>query len=143
MSETNRVIINDNEAVRMFLNFYKLLFLGTPFSEKMLNIKIEEKKKNTKDNKYNVTYEEEEELKSDSGSFIIDTSDISSSDKDAFGPSGGYSSPSSNDSLTSSSDPYHKIKNHAILCLQYLFKFNNKALFNYWYLLFPSYLMKP
>ena len=28
----------------MFLSFYKILFLGSPFAEKMLNIKFEESK---------------------------------------------------------------------------------------------------
>jgi hypothetical protein len=36
--------INDSECVKLFVNFYKLLFLGSPFAEKMLNIKIEEAK---------------------------------------------------------------------------------------------------
>ena len=63
----------------------------------------------------------DEEVKGDSGSFIIDTSDLSSSDSgfnDATSSKGGKGkqSPSSNDSITSS-DPYQKIKNHAALCL--------------------------
>ncbi len=78
-------------------------------------------------------------MKSDSGSFIIDTSDVTSSDG---GGGGKYNKNSPNDSITSG-DPYQKVKTYAALCLQYLFKFNNKALFNYWYLVFPSYFMKP
>lgn len=39
-------------------------------------------------------------------------------------------------------DHYQKIKNHAVLCLQYLFKSNSKVLFNYWQLLFPSFFTK-
>jgi hypothetical protein len=119
MSEQNKVTINDNEAVRLFLNFYKLLFLGSPFAEKMLNIKIEENTKANKGDKSNMKTlemnEEDEETKSDSASFIIDTSDISSSGAEGLGAE--KTSPSSNDSLTSSGDPYSKIKNHAVLCL--------------------------
>lgn len=44
MNESQKLIINDNESVKLLLNFYKLLFLGSPFAEKMLNIKIEESK---------------------------------------------------------------------------------------------------
>jgi hypothetical protein len=38
-------VVSDNESIKLFLNFYKLLFLGSPFAEKMLHIKFEEKKK--------------------------------------------------------------------------------------------------
>ena len=34
-------VLNDNDAVKLFLHFYKLLFLGTPFAEKMLQISLE------------------------------------------------------------------------------------------------------
>ncbi len=65
----------------MFLSFYKLLFLGSLFAEKMLNIKFEETK-SKKGAKTVLELKEEslEELKQgDSGSaLIIDTSDISS-----------------------------------------------------------------
>ena len=40
--------INDNESIKLFLNFYKLLFLGSPFAQKMLNIKFEEQKSSKK-----------------------------------------------------------------------------------------------
>jgi len=33
--------IPDPDAIKLFLNLYKLLFLGSPFAQKMLNIKIE------------------------------------------------------------------------------------------------------
>jgi hypothetical protein len=75
-------VINDNECIKLFLNFYKILFLGSPFAEKMLNIKFEETKTTGKKGGSKVmklTQENLEELKSDSGSaLIIDTSDISS-----------------------------------------------------------------
>jgi len=60
------------------------LFLGSPFAQKMLNIKLEEASSKAKDTKQNKNPLEDgwdsEELKGDSGSFIIDTSDVSSSD---------------------------------------------------------------
>lgn len=81
MITNQKLVINDNECIKLFLNFYKLLFLGSPFAEKMLHIKFEESK--SKKPAKLVRYDEEpsfEELKSDSGgaSFIIDTSDFSS-----------------------------------------------------------------
>ena len=33
--------IPDNEVIALFVNFYKLLFLGTPFSRKVLKIKLQ------------------------------------------------------------------------------------------------------
>lgn len=46
--------LNDTECIKLYINFYKLLFLGTPFAEKMLNIKLEESKsKSTKGSKNN------------------------------------------------------------------------------------------
>jgi hypothetical protein len=120
------------------LNFYKLLFLGSHFAEKMLNIKIPEGTGKKKE----ISIEpHDEELKSDSsGGFIIDTSDMTSSDGGGLGKA--KTSPSSNDSISGPGDPYQKIKNHSLLCLQYLFRNNSKALFNYWYLLFPSFFTR-
>ena len=40
--------INDIECIKLYINFYKLLFLGTPFAQKMLNIKLEESKSKAK-----------------------------------------------------------------------------------------------
>ena len=51
MNETNKVVVNDTEAVKLFLSFYKLLFLGSQFAEKMLNIKLEETSKTAKNKK--------------------------------------------------------------------------------------------
>jgi hypothetical protein len=140
MITNQRLVINDNECIKLFLNFYKVLFLGSPFAEKMLNIKFEESKATGKKGNSKVlelTQENLEELKSDSGSaLIIDTSDISSQSD-----SGKYSKNSPSES--GEGDQYQKVKNYAVLCLQYLFRVNNKTLFNYWYLMFPSYFMKP
>ena len=139
-----KIVINDNESIKLFLHFYKILFLGSPFAEKMLHIKFEESKTAPKNKApaklINFDEESHEELKSDSGSsFIIDTSDFSSqSDNGSM-----YSKNSPTDNTGTDCDHYQKIKNYAVLCLQYLFKSNNKTLFNYWYLLFPSFFMKP
>ena len=82
MITNQKLVINDNESIKLFLNFYKIMFLGSPFSEKMLNIKFEESKSTGKKGGSKVlqlTEENLEELKSDSGSaLLIDTSDISS-----------------------------------------------------------------
>ena len=82
MITNQKLVVNDNECIKLFLNFYKILFLGSPFAEKMLNIKFEESKATGKKGNSKVlqlTQENLEELKSDSGSaLIIDTSDISS-----------------------------------------------------------------
>ena len=144
--------INDTECIKLYVHFYKLLFLGSPFAEKMLNIKLEEVKTKKKgSDKYEKGFNpnkieqdwDSEELKGESGSFIIDTSEVSSSDGGGLGnEKKGKTSPSSNDSITSI-DPYQKIKNHAVLALQSLFKTNGKALFNYWQLLVPSHFIKP
>lgn len=44
--------LNDTECVKLYINFYKLLYLGSPFAQKMLNIRFEEtKSKSTKGTK--------------------------------------------------------------------------------------------
>jgi hypothetical protein len=40
-------------------------------------------------------------------------------------------------------DPYQKIKLHASLALRNLFKHNSKAIYNYWYIMFPTFMMRP
>ena len=40
--------VNDSEYIKLYINFYKLLYLGTPFVVKMLNIKLEEAKPKAK-----------------------------------------------------------------------------------------------
>ena len=115
MLTNQKLLITDNECIKLFLQFYKLLFLGSPFAEKMLHIKFEEPKQTTKSKVPTkiLNFDEEalEELKSDSGSaFIIDTSDMSSQ-------SDGGSAYGAKTSDGSDSDHYQKIKNHAVLCL--------------------------
>lgn len=75
-------VVSDNESIKLFLNFYKLLFLGSHFAEKMLHIKFEEKKKGL------VAASDIEEIEQDSSgaSFIIDTSDMSSGQSDGGNP---------------------------------------------------------
>ena len=34
------IVLPDNEAIELFVNFYKLLFLGSRFASKMLKIKL-------------------------------------------------------------------------------------------------------
>ena len=40
-------------------------------------------------------------------------------------------------------DPYQKIKIHANLALRNLLKNNSSIILNYWYILFPSFMMRP
>lgn len=42
----------------------------------------------------------------------------------------------------SDSDPYFKIKLHACLALQNIAQHNGRLLFNYWYILFPTFMMR-
>jgi len=120
MNENSKLsTMNDTECIKLYINFYKLLFLGSPFADKMLNIKLEETKTKSAKSKNQISQvdEWEEEDKEDSGSFIIDTSEVSSSDGgDGSTKHGKGKSPSSNDSITSS-DPYQKIKSNAAQCL--------------------------
>lgn len=109
-------VINDNESIKLFLHFYKLLFLGSPFAEKMLHIKFEESKTAAKNKAplINIDEESHEELKSDSGSsFIIDASDFSSQSDN--GSMHTKNSPTEN--TGTDCDHYQKIKNYAVLCL--------------------------
>ena len=38
------MVSDDSNAISLFVQFYKLLFLGTDFASKMLKIQLEEKK---------------------------------------------------------------------------------------------------
>ena len=38
--ESKKLRITDSEAVILFVHFYKLVFLGTPFKEKVFQIKL-------------------------------------------------------------------------------------------------------
>jgi len=82
--------------------------------------------------------EEEYKTEEGGGDIFIDTSDITSSDATME----GGESPHSSDSGGQVATVYSKIKNHALICLQHLFKVSSKALFNYWHILFPSFIMK-
>jgi hypothetical protein len=76
-----------------------------------------------------------EDEQSDTG-FINDTSDQFSSDKDIQNHEGMVQ-------LDGDLDPYQKIKIHANLAMRNLLKNNSKVLFNYWYIMFPSFMMRP
>jgi len=39
--ESKKLRLPDSEAIILFLNFYKLIFLGTRFAEKVLQIKLQ------------------------------------------------------------------------------------------------------
>lgn len=60
---------------------------------------------------------------------IEDTSEFISSDQ-------GFSS------VVGDTDPYQKIKLHSNLVLRNLLKNNAKVLMNYWYIIFPSFMMR-
>ena len=79
----------------------------------------------------------DEEAKISDAAF--DISDIISSDysQDTYVVHEGTVKSASGDS-----DPYQKIKKHSNLALRNLLKNNSKILFNYWYILFPSFMMK-
>lgn len=65
------IILPDNEAIELFVNFYKLLFLGTKFASKMLKITLNQQAK-----KIEIPDAAgQEATDSEGGSFIVDTSD--------------------------------------------------------------------
>jgi hypothetical protein len=108
-----KLAINDNECIKLFLSFYKLFFLGSPFAEKMLNIKFEESKTKKGGKVLELKEETLEELKAgDSGSaLIIDTSDMSSQSD------GMYQKNSPSQSESDDIDHYQKVKNYSVQCL--------------------------
>mmetsp|Transcript_1875 Transcript_1875/g.2579 ORF Transcript_1875/g.2579 Transcript_1875/m.2579 type:complete len:159 (-) Transcript_1875:2560-3036(-) len=61
---------------------------------------------------------------------FVDTSDLIQSDQESLLHEGEQ-------------DAYQKIKIHANLALRNLVKNNSLSLFNYWYILFPSFLLRP
>lgn len=133
-------MIDDKDAVHLFLCFYKLLFLGTEFAHKMLKIKLADKQYGNaehqlviEDHKGNTTDEEGNQT-------LSDLSDVITSD---FGADDYKIHSGSINSTDYEQDPYNKIKLHASLSLRNLFKNNSKMLYNYWYLLFPSFMMRP
>lgn len=122
------IIIPDNEVISLFIGFYKLMFLGSKFAAKMLKIKVENSATAQKLVLDNISDEE-----SDNG-FINDTSDQFSSDSQVH------------EGMVAQDgdiDPYQKIKIHANLAMRNLLKNNSKILFNYWYIMFPSFMMRP
>lgn len=75
--------MDETQAIKLFVSFYKLLFLGTEFSSKMLKIKIIEKKSSLDSNSIiidNDGMKTDEESKMSDNNFIYDTSDIITSD---------------------------------------------------------------
>jgi hypothetical protein len=75
-SESLELRIPDNEAIALFISFYKLLFLGSKFAKKMLKLKVEKESNIVLDEVGTTT---DEDGKSDS-SYLIDTSDFIHSD---------------------------------------------------------------
>jgi len=69
--DSKKLRLPDQEAIILFLHFYKLIFLGTKFAEKVLQIKLK--------NQENEKVVLEEETK-DTESLLIDTSEISEPD---------------------------------------------------------------
>jgi hypothetical protein len=69
--DSKKLRLPDQEAIILFLHFYKLIFLGTKFAEKVLQIKLK--------NQENEKVVLEEETK-DTEPLLIDTSEISEPD---------------------------------------------------------------
>ena len=40
MEKSGQILLPDADAVQLFINFYKLLFLGSKFSKRMLKIDV-------------------------------------------------------------------------------------------------------
>ena len=80
--ETKKLKLPDQEAIILFLNFYKLIFLGTKFAEKVLQIKLQPQGDSKGEKKPLVDIDlETEETKDNGEGFIIDTSEISENDQ--------------------------------------------------------------
>ena len=126
--------IPDNEAIVMFISFYKLLFLGSKFAKKMLKLKLESSSVSSDKLIFEQVGATTDDDAKDS-SYLIDTSDFIQSDLNDL----------NDDSLLHEGnlDAYQKIKIHANLALRNLLKNNSKILFNYWQLMFPSFMIKP
>ena len=48
---TKKLKLEDSDAIILFINFYKLIFLGTKFTEKVLQIRVQQSTQTTKDPK--------------------------------------------------------------------------------------------
>lgn len=102
----------------------------------MLKVKVEETK-----HKSLVILEgnrTDEEGKISDANFLNETTDMLSSDQQIDIIHEGSVKPTERDP-----DPYFKIKLNASLALRNIVKNNNKAIFNYWYVLFPTFMMRP
>jgi len=125
-----KVLINEAEAVILFTCLYKMVFLGTKFTERVLQIEVQQGKK---ERTPVIMYEEskKEEL-SEGGSSMSET--YRSFDE-------GLNVAETQEKT----DSYLKIKSHALQCLLTLFKVCNKAftLKGLWMLIFPSILTSP
>jgi len=77
----------------------------------------------------------------------MDTSDAMQSPSDVGTSSSTRADGSKNVGMhivdDNSGDQYQKIKIQANLGLKNLFSNNSKTLFNYWYIMFPSFMMRP
>ena len=140
---TGEILLPDNEAIELFVNFYKLLFLGTKFATKMLKITVNPQAKKIE----MPAAAGQDATDSESGSIIMDTSDAMLSPSDAPSTSLGRPEGSKQGIVglvdDSGGDQYQKIKIQANLGLKNLFTNNSKTLFNYWYIMFPSFMMRP
>jgi hypothetical protein len=73
--------------------------------------------------------------------FMNDTSDMISSD---FQKNENLPNHEGSVKLNESEpDPYFKIKLHSILALKNLITSCSKVVYNYWYILFPTFMMRP
>ena len=133
--DSKKLRLPDQEAIILFLHFYKLVFLGTKFAEKVLQIRLQ----NSETAEKVVIVEEESKL---ADSVLIDTSEISEPDLQARNSGGSVKS---EQATADKEDNYFKIKTHAVACLQTLFKNNNKAfsLKSLYHPIFPSFLTNP
>ena len=142
--------IPDSDAIILFVNFYKLIFLGTKFTERVLQIQLNQKDKPKKDVMLQLDLNEETKG-NESAQFVMDTSEMSSDGAPTTAatkttPMGSGSANSQGSyQKQEHDDNYFKIKMHAMSCLQTLFKYNNKAfnLNSLWHPIFPSYLTNP
>ena len=136
--------IPDNEAIGLFINFYKLLFLGSDFAKKMLKIQIDGNSSGDKNilfDSKNKDQPTDDELSD--GKFMYDTTDLASSDQQNLDDLDHDVVHEGSVKAEGDLDPYQKIKVHANLALRHLLKNNSKILFNYWNIMFPSFMVRP
>ena len=117
-----------------------MLFLGTKFTERVLQIQVESQKSPV------ILLDENSSSTFASGSIECLSEGQSSENFLSDGAVNGHGSP--NEALSAASeknDSYFKIRVHAIQCLSILFKYCNKAFTpqSLWLLIFPSILTSP